>query len=193
MLRLLDGMVVGYDRHGTVQERAGNHLGASAPVGMFESSDGAWMVLSASTERTFDRLAEVMGRADMTSDPRYCSNRARVAHREEVNAVVGDWFSRHDAAEIQRACDAAGVPVSRVNSMADVFADPHVRARDMLVRIDHPTLGEMRLPGIVPRTSPTPGAVRWTGPVLGEHSDDVYLESGVSRQVIDELRRGGVI
>lgn len=193
MLRFLEGMVTEYDRLGQVRERVGNQVPATAPLGLFKSSDDVWLVLSTSTDRTFDRLAEAMGRADMSTDPRYCTNRVRVAHREEVDAVVADWFGRHTAAQIQQICDAKGVPVSRVNNMADVFADPHVHARDMLVKVDHPTLGSLRLPGVVPKMSRTPGEVRTTGPSLGEHNDEVYGRLGLSSKDLERLSAQGVI
>ncbi|MGH3321499.1 MAG: CaiB/BaiF CoA transferase family protein, partial [Streptosporangiaceae bacterium] len=124
MFRLLETVVVDYDRSGVVRERAGDQLGASAPTGIFQAGDGTWMVLTTSTERTFRRLAPVIGRADMLDDPRYATNRARVEHRAQVGAIVGEWFARHDAAEIQRICDGAGVPVSPILDIAGIFREP---------------------------------------------------------------------
>lgn len=115
MLRFLEAFVTQYDRLGTVHERQGNQVAATVPCGLFQSSDGVWMVLSTSTDKTFNRLAELMGRADMTTDPRYSTNRARVANREAVNGIVTDWFGGRSAAEIQKACDAGG-PRSRAST-----------------------------------------------------------------------------
>jgi formyl-CoA transferase len=193
MLRFLEGMVTEYDRLGQVRERVGNEVPATAPVGLFESADGVWLVLSTSTDRTFDRLAEVMGRTDMSTDPRYRTNRLRVENRDDVIAVVTEWFSRHTAEQIVQVCDAKGVPVSRVNNMADVFADPHVRARDMLVEVEHPKLGSLRLPGVVPKLSGTPGEVRTTGPSMGDHNAEVYGALGFSAADLDHLATEGVI
>lgn len=193
MLRFLEGLVTEYDRLGTLRERSGNQVAATVPLGLYESSDGVWMVLSTSTDRTFNRLAEVMGRTDMTTDPRYRSNRVRVENRPEVDAIVTDWFGRHTAEEIQRTCNEHAVPVSRVNSMADVFADPHVTERDMLVEVDHPKLGSIRLPGVVPKFSATPGEVRGAGPRIGEHNQEVFSALGLSPEELDDLARRGVI
>jgi formyl-CoA transferase len=193
MLRFLEGMVTEYDRLGQIRERTGNEVPATAPLGLFASSDGVWLVLSTSTDRTFDRFAEVMGRTDMCTDPRYLTNRLRVQNRAEVDAVVTEWFATHTAEEILRLCDAKGVPVSRVNNMSDVFADPHVQARDMLVEVEHPKLGTLRLPGIVPKLSATPGEVRTTGPSMGDHNAEVYGELGFSAADLDRLTTEGVI
>jgi formyl-CoA transferase len=193
MLRFLEGMVTEYDRLGQIRERTGNEVPATAPLGLFASADGVWLVLSTSTDRTFDRFAEVMGRTDMSTDPRYRTNRLRVENRAEVDAVVTEWFATHTAAEILRLCDDKGVPVSRVNNMSDVFADPHVQARDMLVEVQHPKLGSLRLPGIVPKLSATPGEVRTTGPSMGDHNAEVYGELGLSATDLDRLTTEGVI
>ena len=193
MLRFLDGMVADYDRNGVVSERQGNKVPATAPLGLFATSDEVWMVLSTSTDRTFNRFAEVMGRSDMTTDPRYCTNRLRVENRTEVDAIVTDWFASRTAEEAQRLCDAGGVPVSRVNSIADVFTDPHVAAREMLVEVEHPKLGALRLPGVVPRLSATPGEVRTAGPRLGEHNDEVYAALGYGSEDLDRLITEGII
>lgn len=193
MFRLLETTVAQYDRLGVVQERAGDQLGASAPTGTFQAGDGTWMVLTTSTERTFRRLAAVMDREDMLEDARYATNRARVERRGQVNAIVGEWFARHDADEIQRACDANGVPVSRILDVAGIFDEPHFNARDMLVEVDHPKLGSVRLPGVVPKFSNTPGDVRSAGPGLGEHNREVFGALGLSDADIDRLVEEGVL
>ncbi|GGQ35733.1 CaiB/BaiF CoA transferase family protein [Streptomyces mutabilis] len=193
LLRFLEGMVTQYDRLGTLTERQGNQFPASVPCGLFRGSDDVWMVLSTSSDRTFNRLAELMGRSDMLTDPRYCTNRARVENRDAVNAVVEQWFGERTGDEIQRLCDAASVPVSRVNSMADVFTNPHVRERGSLVEVAHPNLGTVTMPGVVPRLTSTPGAITSPGPRLGEHTDAVLGMLGRDNAQIRALREQGVI
>jgi len=193
MFRMLEGVVTEYDRLGRVRERSGNQLSASVPAGMFQAGDGTWLVLTTSTDRTFDRLARAMGRADMITDPRYATNRDRVERRVEVNEVVGQWFAARSSAQVQEVLNAHGVPVSAVNSIADIFADPHYDARDMLVEIDHPKLGSLRVPGVIPKFSETPGEVRSAGPTLGEHNDEVYAEIGLGPEDLAALEERGVI
>jgi len=138
MFRMLEGVVTEYDRLGRVRERTGNQLSASVPAGMFRAGDGTWLVPTTSTDRTFVRLAAAMGRPGLATDPRYGTNRDRVERRDEVNQIVSEWFSQRSAKEIQDHLNSQGVPISAVNSIADIFADPHYAARDMLVEIDHP-------------------------------------------------------
>jgi formyl-CoA transferase len=193
MFRMLEGVVTEYDRLGRVRERTGNQLSASVPAGMYRSGDGTWLVLTTSTDRTFDRLAAAMGRSDMTTDPRYATNRDRVERRDEVNEIVDEWFGARSSQQIQDELNAHGVPVSPVNSIADIFDDPHYAAREMLVEVDHPKLGNLRLPGVTPKFSETPGSVQRAGPTLGEHNRDVYAEIGLTAEDLAALEEKGVI
>ena len=193
MFRLLESIVTQYQRSGTVRERSGNQLGASVPAGVYDTADDKEVVLTTSTDRTFRRLAKLIGREDMLSDPRYATNRARVERRKEVNAIVGEWFGSRKSEEIRRLCDESGIPVSLVHSIADIFEDEHFAAREMLVEIEHTTLGKVAVPGIVPKFSRTPGSLRHAGPSLGEHNGEVYGELGLGEEELSRLREEGVI
>lgn len=193
MFRLLENVVTPYDRLGVTRQRSGNALPSSAPVGTYRSGDDRWMVLTTSTERPFRRLADLMGRPDLKTDPRYATNRARVQHRDALDEIVVDWFGRHDAVDIQRWCDAAGVPVSPVYTIADIFADPQYAAREAIVAVEHPTLGEIKVPGIVPKFSATPGTLRSAGQPLGGQNREVYRALGLLEEELDRLEKEGVI
>lgn len=194
MFRLMENLVTQYDRLGTVRERTGNQLGSSVPAGTFATAEpGRWMVLTTSTDRTFRRLAELIGRPDMVDDPRYSTNRARVEHRAEVDAVVKEWFGSRSVDEIQRLCDEAGVPVSPVYSVAEIFEDAQYAARDMIVEVEHPKFGGIRVPGVVPKLSKTAGSVRSVGPTLGQHNEEVYGALGLSEKDIARLGEEGVV
>jgi formyl-CoA transferase len=193
MFRLLEGVVTEYDRLGRVRERSGNQLSASVPAGMFQTSDGTWLVLTTSTDRTFHRLARAMGREDMVTDPRYATNRDRVERRAEVDQIVGEWFAARTARQVEEQLHPHGVPVAPVNSIADIFDDPHYAAREMLVEVDHPKLGSLRLPGVTPKLSDTPGGVHRAGPALGEHNHEVYAEIGLTPDDLAALEERGVV
>jgi formyl-CoA transferase len=194
VFRLLEVIVAEYGKLGQVRERTGHRTGITAPVGTFRSGDGHWMVLSVSNERIWDRFCTAIGRPDLVDDPRFRSNAERVANIDELDALVGAWFAEHDAREIQALLDDAGVPICPINSMADVFADPHVAAREDIVVVEDPRVGPVPMPNVVPRFSETPGAVRHTGPALGEHNDDVYGGLlGLDQDARDALRAEGVI
>lgn len=193
MFRMLEVVVAEYDILGQVRERTGNELAASSPAGIYETRDGQWMVIVTSTERTFARLARAIDREDMLTDPRYSTNRERLARRDEVNEILSAWTRRHTRDEVAARLDEHAVPASAVYTVADIFADEHYAARDMLVSVEHPELGDMRLPGVVPKFERHPGEVRTAGPRLGEHTDAVLRDLGYSTEDLAELRAAGVI
>jgi crotonobetainyl-CoA:carnitine CoA-transferase CaiB-like acyl-CoA transferase len=194
VFRLLDALVAEYGLTGRVRERTGDLRGGAAPAGTYETGDGRHVVLVCSTDRTFNRLAEAMGRPDMITDPRYSTNARRVEHRAEVDAIVGAWLGARTLEESRRILDAVGCPLSPVNSIADIFTDPHYRARGDIVEIDHPRLGRVSMPGPVPMLSATPGRVVHAAPDTGAHNEAVLAGLlGLSAEEIDVLRREGVI
>jgi len=194
VFRLLESLVAEYGVTGRVRERSGALQGTAAPAGVYETGDGRYVVLVCSTDRTFNRLAEAIGRRDMITDPRYQTNARRVEHREEVEAIVGAWLRSRTVEEIQRTLDEVGCPVSPVNSITDIFADPQYRARESIIEIDHPRLGKIPMPGPVPLLSLTPGRVVHPGPDPGEHNGVVLGDLlGLSAEEIEALTREGVI
>jgi len=195
VFRLLETIVAEYGMTGKVRERIGHTMLESAPCGAFECQDGKWVVIVTSTDRTFTRLAEAMGHPEWMKDPRYNTNPSRVKNREELLAMTQAWTRQHPAAELLKILDKEGVPVCPINSMADIFEDPHYQARENLVQVEHPVLGKMTMPGIVPKFSQTPGAIRSAGPVkIGEHNGEVYRDLlGVKDEELRGLEAEGVI
>ena len=194
VFRLLDALVAEYSVTGRVRERTGDLSGGASPAGTYRTGDGRWVVLVCSTDRTFNRLAETMGRRDMITDPRYSTNARRVEHREEVDAIVGAWLAGRSLEESQRLLDPVGCPMSPVNSIADIFTDPQYRAREDIVEVDHPRFGKVAMPGPVPFLSRTPGRVVHAGPDPGTHNDAVLGDLlGLSAEQIASLRQEGVL
>ncbi|MDQ3547260.1 MAG: CoA transferase [Chloroflexota bacterium] len=195
IFRLIESIVPAYDQLGVVAERRGNALGVASPVGTYATRDDGWVVLTASTDRTFLRFCEVTGQPELPADPRFASNELRVQHNAELEPFVAAWFAAHDRDDAIRLLDKAGVPVSPLMSIKDIFADPHYAARGNLVEVDHPTLGTVTMPGIVPRFSSTPGAVRHAGAHdLGAFNADIYGDLlGLDDDDLRQLREDGVI
>lgn len=193
MFRMLEVVVAEYDVLGIVRERTGNELAASTPAGIYETKDGSWLVIVTSTERTFARLAEAMDREDMLTDERYSTNRARLERREEMNKLVANWTIQHTREVLEQRLDDYGVPHSPVYSAPDIFADEHYAARDMLVKVDHPKLKSLTLPGVVPKFRHNPGDIRSAGPALGEHTDAVLKGLGFADLEVAAFREKGVI
>jgi formyl-CoA transferase len=194
VFRLLEAVVPAYGKNGQVRERRGNRTGQSSPIGSYRTADGRYMVLSVSTDRVWRRMTEAMGHPEWASDPRFVTNPDRTAHADEVDAVVSCWFAEHTAEEIQRTLDEAGVPVSPIYSIADIFADPHFHARGDIVEITDPAIGPVPMPAVLPRFSRTPGEIRFPGPQLGEHNAHVYgTLLGLSQKELEALEAEGIV
>lgn len=194
VFRVLEYTAAAYDRLGIVRQREGNRLKNSAPLDNWETKDGQFVCIVAAGDVLFRRLVTAMERPELADDPRFSTLAARVAHAEEINNIVGEWVRQRTAEEVERTLIAADVPVSRVYSIADIFADPHYRARKSLVEVADPVLGPVRMQGVCPRLSATPGRIVRGAPRLGEHNDEVYGELlGLSLAEREQLRKKGVI
>ncbi len=177
-----------------VPKRVGPNLPNMAPNSLYPTRDAGYVLIAANSDPTFRRLLDVMGRPELINDPQLCSIRIRGQNIERCNEVVSAWTRQHDGEEIEQMLIQAEVPVSRVYTMPDIFADPHFAARDMLPSVPHPELGTLRHPGIVPKLSATPGRIRHSGPDQGQDTRAVLEhELGLSATEIDTLAAQGVI
>lgn len=192
---LLEGVVPEYDRLGLVRGPSGTGLSGIAPSNLFRSRDGRWIVIAANQDNVFIRLCAAIDRPELAHDPRFGDHRARGQNQAEIEGIIEVWAAAHDAVEIDRILNAAGVVCGPVNTVADIFADPHFKAREMLVEHQDPELGALVGPGIVPKFSFTPGEVRWSGPWKpGSHNEAIWGELlGLDRDEIATLEREGVL
>ncbi len=174
LFRLLEYLPAEYKLLGRVRERSGGRAGSAAPVGIYRAGDGAWACITCSTDRTWQRLADTMGRAELKTDPRFDTNPHRVANATELDRLVQDWMSDLTGAQVVEQCDEGGVPASLVYTIADICADPQYAARENIVEVEHPAIGRMPVPGVVPKFSETPGTVRSAAPAIGQHNDEIY-------------------
>ncbi len=186
--------VTSYERTGIVPTRQGPRLMNTAPNSLYPSSDDHWVLIAANNDAIFRRLAAVMGHPEWGSDARYATQRARGERVEEIDGLVSEWSRRHSAKELQRMLMEAEVPVAPVNTIADIFEDQHYRARDMLMRIPHPKLGEVTMAGVVPKLSRTPGRVVKAGSGIGEDTREVLVHGlGMSDADVDRLEQSGAV
>ena len=192
---MLEGAVPEYDLVGNIREPSGTGLKGVAPSNLFESKDGKWMVIAANQDNVFRRLCRAMNLPELATDSRFQTHLARGRNQEEIEAIVADWAGEHDAVEIDRVLNDAGVVCGPVYSIADIFEDAQYQARDMLLEHHDADLGSFTGPGIVPKFSETPGEVRWSGPwEIGAHNHEIYGELlGLSETEIDDLRREGIV
>lgn len=192
---LLESTVPEYDRLGIVRGPQGTNLKGIAPSNIFESRDGKWVVIAANADNVFRRLCGAIERPELADDPRFSTHGARGDHQDEIEGIVAEWARRLDAAEIDRVLNEAGVICGPIYTIADIFEDPQFRARDMLIEHVDPEFGPYVGPGIVPKLTRTPGAVRWSAPwEEGSHNAEVYGDLlGLSDDDLEALREEGVI
>ena len=191
---MMESVITAYDRLGIVPTRTGSRLQSTAPNNLYIAGDGAYVLVTANNDKVFARLANAMGRPDLVQDPRFATIRDRATHVDEIDIEVGNWVSSQPARAAQETLDKAGVPVAMVNRISDIFEDPHFRARQMLVQVDHPTLNTLTMLGITPKLSSTPGEIRHAGPQLGADTCTVLRDTlGLSEQDIQTLADSKVL
>ncbi|THE10523.1 CoA transferase [Bacillus timonensis] len=193
MFRMLEFLIAEYDKNEVIRERSPGLANHSSPAGTYETIDGKFVVLVCSTDSTFDRLAKAMGREDMLKDPRFYTNKQRLKNDTDVQVIVTEWIKSFTQKQLLEKADTFGVPISPIYTIEDIFNDPHYQARENIVEVEHPRLGKIKIPGVVPKFSKTPGAIRHRAPELGEHNDVILEELGFSTEKINDLREKGVI
>ncbi|MDP3250366.1 MAG: CoA transferase [Hydrogenophaga sp.] len=193
MFRVLDFLPIEYDQLGVVRQRSGNTSQYAAPGNVYKTADGRWASIAASTQRIYERLCAALGRVDLVSDPRFATNRERVAHRAELDAILSSEISRYRIDELDRMLEAHEVGFSPIYDIADIFKDAHYAARNAIVSVPDAELGTVRMQSVVPAFSDTPCAVRQAGPSLGQHNADVFRQLGLTDAQMEGLRAAGVI
>jgi crotonobetainyl-CoA:carnitine CoA-transferase CaiB-like acyl-CoA transferase len=194
ILRIMEHTLASYDRLGVVREREGNRLRNSAPLDNWETSDGKYVCIIAAGDGLFPRLARAIEREDLLADPRFETMARRAEHGDEINGIVAAWVKARTAREVQDVLERHEVPFGVAYSVADIFADPHVAARGDIETVDDPVLGPVRMQGVYPRFSRTPGVIQGGAPRLGEHNEEVYCGLlGLGADEVERLRQDGVI
>jgi crotonobetainyl-CoA:carnitine CoA-transferase CaiB-like acyl-CoA transferase len=193
VFRLAESQVIGYDQLGIVKKRRGNRLDEDSPRNAYETSDGEWITISASSDRTFARLARAVGRPKLCADPKFATNEARIANDVELDEIVADWIRRRTAREVLDVFDANDVVAGRIYSIADIFEDPHYRARDDIVDVPDEDLGTVKQPGVFPKFSRSRCELRRSGGRLGRDNDEVFAELGFGADELAELRAARVV
>jgi crotonobetainyl-CoA:carnitine CoA-transferase CaiB-like acyl-CoA transferase len=194
ILRVMEHTLATYDRTGVVREREGNRLRNSAPLDNWETKDGKFVCIIAAGDGLFPRLCRAMGREDLAREPRFATMARRAEHGDEINGIVAAWVAERTSAEIQAILERHEVPFGVAYSVADIFADPHVQSRGVIETVDDPTIGPVRMQGVYPRFSRTPGRIPAGAPVLGADNAAVYGELlGIGRDELARLAAEGVI
>ena len=194
VLSMMEGMLPEYGVLGTVREPVGSRIQTAAPTSAYPCRDGKWIIVAANSQPLWARLAMVMGRPELATDPRFVDNPARLAHVEALDALIGDWTRSLTAAEADRRLEEADIPSTLIYSAAEVAADPQFRGRGMVREVEDPAFGGPVLhAGVVPLVVDDPGAIRWPGPAIGAHSGEVLGEIGIDARGVEALRAEGVL
>jgi crotonobetainyl-CoA:carnitine CoA-transferase CaiB-like acyl-CoA transferase len=174
VFRLAESQVIGYDQLGLVKQRRGNRFEEDSPRNAYETADQEWIAISASSDRTFVRLAAAIGRPELAADPRFKDNASRIANDTELDEIVGDWIRARPADEVLKTFEEADVVAGRIYTVKDIFQDPHYEARSDIVDVPDPDFGSVKMPAVVPKFSRSDCEVRWPGGRLGEHNQEVF-------------------
>ncbi len=194
IFRFLDELVPAYAFAGTVREREGVGTRLACPHGHFATGDGKWVSIACTSDRMFERLAEVMSRPELAAEDSFGTAANRLAARDEVEGIVNGFTGSMTQEEVIAQCNEGGVPCGAINSIADIFSDPQFAARENLLKMTDPVAGEITIPGVVPRLSETPGHVKHLGPVFGEANARIYGDMlGLSEDEMQQFRDDGVI
>lgn len=193
VLALMESLLPEWQLAGYERERSGATLPNVAPSNVYPTADGSTVLLAANMDTVFQRLAAVMGQPELSSDARFSTHTARGANMAELDDLISKWTAEQDADELLGALERAGVPAGRIYRAVDMFADAHFAAREAIVRVAHPVIGDFPMQNVFPKLSETPGSVRWVGPTLGQHNGEVYGELGLSGAEQDSLREAGTI
>jgi formyl-CoA transferase len=193
VFNMMESTVPEHDRYGVVRQRTGGSLPGIVPSNTYTCADGAAIVVAGNGDAIFKRLMLAIDRADLANDPQLARNDGRVPRTQEIDDAIQTWCSERGIDAALQRLSAADVPVSKIYSVADMFRDPQFGARQMIEQAALPDGTPLKVPAIVPKLSATPGATRWLGPRLGEHTDAVLRSLGYRDDEIAALRRDGVI
>ncbi len=174
----MESLLPEYDAFGAVRERAGSALPGIAPSNAYPCADGSYVLIGGNGDSIFKRLMGAIGRADLADDPALEHNDGRVARVAELDQAIGQWTRERRSADVLAALDGARVPAGRIYSIADIAADPHYQARGMVLQTTGGDGQPLRVPGIVPKLSATPGSLDHPAPQLGEHTAQVARSAG---------------
>jgi formyl-CoA transferase len=193
VFNMMESLIPDYDLHGEIRGRIGTGLTNIVPSNTYATRDGHSVVIAGNGDSIYKRLMHAIGRDDLGQDPELASNVGRVKRTAAIDGAIGEWAAAHDLDDILRALKAADVPHGKIYTAADIVNDPQYLAREMIRQVKLADGTPLKLPGIVPKLSDTPGSMDWVGPALGEHTDAVLLAVGYDSDDIARLRATGAI
>ena len=189
----MESLLPEHSAFGAVREPAGSALPGIAPTNAYLCNDGAYALVAGNGDSIFKRLMALIERPDLANDPALADNAGRVARVAELDAAIGAWTAQRPVDQVLQALDRVAVPAGRIYTVADIAADPHYLARGMLQTLEMDDGSTMTVPGIVPKLSVTPGQHRRNAPQLGQDSDQILTEMGLTADQIQSLKARGIV
>ncbi len=189
----MESLLPEYSAFGAVREPAGSALPGIAPSNAYRCSDGGYALIAGNGDSIFRRLMAAIARTDLGADPALADNAGRVARVAEIDSAIGEWAAQRTVDEVLAALDQAAVPAGRIYTVADIAADPHYQARGMIEQVNMDDGTQLAVPGIVPKLSLTPGGHRRNAPTLGQDTDAVLREVGLTDAQIAALHERGIV
>ncbi|MGH6998820.1 MAG: CaiB/BaiF CoA transferase family protein, partial [Phenylobacterium sp.] len=173
VLAVMENLVTEYDLTGYVRERSGSILPGIAPSNVYPCAEGEMILIGGNGDTVFARLAEAMGQAGLAADPKFVSHAARGVNQKALDEIIAAWTATWTLPALIEHLEAAGIPCGRVFRAPDMLENEQYQAREAIVELPHPAFGKVKMQNAFPKLSETPGAVRWPGPELGQHTDEV--------------------
>ena len=192
--RISSNLVASWKATGKNRERIGNRNPGFSPAGTFETSDQRYIQIAAGGDNVWRRLAKIIGGDELAEDIRYKTSRDRINRSDELEQLIENWIGQREFSEVENTLVEAGVPAGGILRASDIAEDPHYRERDSLIEFEDPVNGKIAMPGVIPKLSETPGEVKWTGPALGHHNQEIYegLLDKTKSELLD-LQNEGII
>ena len=194
VLAVMESTVPEYTQGGAIRERSGAILPKTAPSNVYPTADGEMIVMGANQDSVFARLCEAMARPELASDARYADHVARGEHQVELDDLISEWTATLEADALLKLLEEHGVPGGRIYRVPEMLTDPQFLARNAIVDVDHPVFDKLKMQDVFPRMSRTQGTVRWPGPELGAHNEEIYRGVlGLSAQALAALAADGIV
>jgi len=193
VLAMMESTIPEYTQSGVIRERTGSILPNVAPSNAYATSDGE-VLIAANQDTVFKRLCTAMSRPELAKNARYANHQARGEHQAELDHLINTWTETRTTATVIKRMEEHGVPAGKIYKAPDMLEDPHFLARDAIVKVDHPKYDNFYMQNVFPKLSATPGNIRWVGPSLGQHNEEIYAGIlGISAAELERLAHDGVL
>ena len=194
VLGVMESTVSEYDQLGTIRERTGSILAKIAPSNVYPTADDDMIIMGANQDTVFARLCDAMQRPELATDEKFRGHVVRGENQAELDGIISAWTEQFEAAELLALLEQNAVPAGRIYRAPEMLADEHFIARETIVDVEHPKYDKLKMQNVFPRLSATPGRIKWTGPALGQHNEEVYRELlGYDDADLERLEQDGII